>query len=70
MSRAAVTITLSATERRELESLARRARIILAAAQGLENKAIVERLGADVSPNKGSTASTMSPGPERRDASG
>ena len=57
MSRAAVTITLSATERRELESLARRrktaqglarrARIILAAAQGLENKAIVERFGAD-----------------------
>ena len=30
MSRAAVTITLSATERRELESLARRVRIILA----------------------------------------
>ena len=57
MSRAAVTITLSATERRELESLARRrktaqglarrARIILAAAQGLENKAIVQRTGAD-----------------------
>ena len=47
MSRAVVTITLSATERRELESLARRARIILAAAQGLENKAIVERFGAD-----------------------
>lgn len=79
MSRASVTITLSATERRELESLARRrktaqglarrARIILTAAQGLENKTIVERLGADVSPHKGSTASTMSPGPERRDAS-
>ena len=57
MSRSAVTITLSATERRQLESLARRrktaqglarrARIILAAAQGLENKAIVERLGVD-----------------------
>ena len=57
MSRAAVTITLSATERRELESLARRrktaqglarrARIILTAAQGLENKTIAERLGAD-----------------------
>ena len=57
MSRAAVTITLSATERRELESLARRrktaqglarrTRIILTAAQGLENKTIVERLGAD-----------------------
>ena len=57
MSRAAVTITLSATEQRELEALARRrktaqglarrARIVLAAAQGLENKAIVERVGAD-----------------------
>ena len=57
MSRAAVAIALSDTERRELQSLAgrrktaqglaRRARIILAAAQGLENKAIVERLGID-----------------------
>ena len=57
MSRAAVTITLSSAERRELESLAgrrktaqglaRRARIILAAARGLENKAIVEYLGVD-----------------------
>ena len=57
MSRAAVTITLSEAERRELEGLARRrktaqglarrARIVLAAAEGLENKAIVERVGAD-----------------------
>jgi len=57
MSKAAVAIALSDTERHELESLAgrrktaqglaRRARIILAAAQGLENKAIVERLGID-----------------------
>ena len=57
MSRAAVAIILSESERRELESLARRrktaqglarrARIVLAAADGLENKAIVERLGAD-----------------------
>ena len=57
MGRAAVAITLSAAERRELEGLARRrktaqglarrARIVLAAAEGLENKAIVARLGAD-----------------------
>ena len=57
MSRAAVAITLSEVERRELEGLARRrktaqglarrARIVLAAAEGLENKAIVERVGAD-----------------------
>jgi len=57
MSRAAVAIELSAAERRELEGLARRrktaqglarrARIVLAAAAGLENKAIVERTGAD-----------------------
>ena len=57
MSRAAVAVALSDTERHELESLtgrrktaqglARRARIILAAVQGLENKAIVERLGID-----------------------
>ena len=57
MSRAAVTVTLSVDEQRQLESLsqrrktaqglARRARIILAAAQGLENKAIVETLGID-----------------------
>ena len=48
---------MSATEQRELESLAqrrktaqglaRRARIILAAAQGVENKAIVEDLSVD-----------------------
>ena len=57
MSGAAVAITLSEVERRELEGfarrrntaqgLARRARIVLAAAEGLENKAIVERLGTD-----------------------
>ena len=57
MSRAAVAIILSEADRRELEGLARRrktaqglarrARIVLAAADGLENKAIVERLGAD-----------------------
>ena len=57
MGRAAVAIILSEAERRELEGLARRrktaqglarrARIVLAAAEGLENKAIVERLGAD-----------------------
>ena len=57
MGRAAVAITLSAAERRELEGLARRrktaqglarrVRIVLAAAGGLENKAIVARFGAD-----------------------
>ena len=57
MSRSAVAITLSEAERRELEGLARRrktaqglarrARIVLAVADGLENKAIVERVGAD-----------------------
>ena len=57
MGRAAVAIIFSEAERRELEGLARRrktaqglarrARIVLAAADGLENKAIVERLGAD-----------------------
>ena len=57
MSRAAVAITLSASGRRELDGLARRrktaqglarrARIVLAAADGLENKAIVEQVGAD-----------------------
>ena len=57
MGRAAVAITLSASERRELDGLARRrktaqglarrARIVLAAADGLENKAIVEQMGAD-----------------------
>ncbi len=53
--RVAVTIELSALERAELESLARRpktaqglarrARIVLASAEGLENKTIAERLG-------------------------
>ena len=57
MGRAAVAITLSASERRELgglarrrktaQGLARRARIVLAAADGLENKAIVEQVFAD-----------------------
>lgn len=54
---AAVAIELSDGERRELEGLARRrktaqglarrARIVLAAAEGLQNKAIVARLGID-----------------------
>lgn len=53
----AVAIELSEAERRELEclanrrktaqGLARRARIMLAAAEGLQNKQIVERLGID-----------------------
>ena len=57
MGRAAVAITLSASERGELDGLARRrktaqglarrARIVLAAADGLENKAIVEQVFAD-----------------------
>src|SRR5512143_2048815 len=57
MGKAAVAIALSAVERQELESLARaqktgqamarRARIVLAAATGLENKAICAALGAD-----------------------
>jgi transposase len=57
MGKPAVSIALSAAERRELESLARahktgqamarRARIVLAAAAGLENKAICAEVGAD-----------------------
>lgn len=57
MGKAAVAIELTAPERRELESLApahrtgqamaRRARIVLAAAAGLENKAICAAVGAD-----------------------
>jgi len=57
MGKPAVAIELTPAERRELESLtrrrataqglARRARIVLAAAEGLENKAIVARLGVD-----------------------
>ena len=57
MGKPAVGIELTASERRELEGLARRrktaqglarrARIVLAAADGLENKAIAERVGAD-----------------------
>lgn len=57
MGKPAVAIDLSSLERRELESLARRrktaqglarrARIVLAAADGLENKVIVETVGAD-----------------------
>jgi transposase len=57
MGKVAVAVALSETERRELESLARahktgqamarRARIVLAAASGLENKAICAEVGAD-----------------------
>jgi transposase len=57
MGKPAVAIELSTAERRELESLARahktgqamarRARIVLAAAAGLENKAICVEIGAD-----------------------
>ena len=57
MGRAAVAIALSATERQELESLARaqktgqalarRARIVLAAAAGMENQAICAEVSAD-----------------------
>jgi transposase len=57
MGKAAVAVALSDAEQRELESLARahktgqamarRARIVLAAAAGLENKAICAELGAD-----------------------
>lgn len=57
MGKPAVAIELTPEERRELESLvrrrktgqglARRARIVLAAAEGLENKAIVKVAGAD-----------------------
>lgn len=57
MAKVAVPIALNAAERRELESLARahktgqamarRARIVLAAAAGLENKAICSEVGAD-----------------------
>ena len=57
MGKPAVGIELTAAERRELESLARRrktsqglarrSRIVLAAADGLENKMIAERVGAD-----------------------
>lgn len=59
MGRVAVAITLSGAERRELEGLARRrktaqglarrARIVLAAADGLENKSIVDLAGTDAS---------------------
>jgi transposase len=58
MSKAAVVITLAALERSELEGLAgrrrtaqglaRRARIVLAAADGLENRVIAAKVGADV----------------------
>ena len=57
MGRAAASIALTGVERRELESLsrarktgqamARRTRIVLAAAAGLENKAICAEVGAD-----------------------
>ena len=49
MSRAAVAIILSEAERRELEGLTRRARIVLAAADGLEYKSIVDLVGTDAS---------------------
>jgi len=58
MGKSAVSIDLTASERAELESLAgrrrtaqglaRRARIVLAAAGGLENQVIARRIGADV----------------------
>jgi transposase-like protein len=57
MSRSAVAITLTTAERAELEGLASRrrtaqglagrARIVLAAAQGMENQVIAETVGAD-----------------------
>lgn len=57
MGEGAVAIELTSLERRELQSLARahrtgqamarRARIVLAAAAGLENKAICTEVGAD-----------------------
>jgi transposase len=57
MGKPAVPIVLDAAERRELESVARahktgqatarRARIVLAAAAGLENRAICAEVGAD-----------------------
>jgi transposase len=57
MAKAAIAIELTATERAELEGLAarrrtaqglsKRARIVLAAAEGLENKMIADRVGAD-----------------------
>ncbi len=57
MGKAAVAIELDAVERRELQSLARaqktgqamarRARIVLAAAAGMENEAICIEVGAD-----------------------
>ena len=60
MGRPAVSIILSEAERGELaglarrrktaQGLARRARIVLAAAEGLDNKMIVARLGADANP--------------------
>ena len=64
MGKAAVAIELTAPERRELQSLARahrtgqamarRARIVLAAAAGLENKAICAEVGADANTVAGS----------------
>jgi transposase len=44
--RVAVAIELSVSERLELDELARRARIVLLAADGLENKTIAAELGA------------------------
>ena len=86
MAKAAVTIELSEPERRELESLARaqktgqalakRARIVLAAADGAENKAVWSgRMrtrsanGEGGSPSDGWTGSTTSLARVRRDGS-
>src|SRR5215469_15656675 len=83
MGKPAVAIELTAEERAELEGLAnrrrtaqglaRRARIVLAAAAGMENQIIAEVVGADqntvgkwrngvdASPSDGSTGFTTSP---------
>ena len=85
MARVAVTISLSDDERAELEALsrrrktsqglARRARIVLAAAEGLENKEIAVRLEASADTvgsgvaamrRRASTVCTTNPAPARR----
>ena len=75
MARVAVTISLSDDERAELEALsrrrktsqglARRARIVLAAAEGLENKEIAVRLEASAD-TVGKWASPLCGGGPRR----
>ena len=75
MARVAVTISLSDDERAELEALsrrrktsqglARRARIVLAAAEGLENKEIAVRLEASAG-HRGQVASPLCGGGPRR----